>query len=63
MKSFLFQPESVSLAKFLHGEEIEAPSGLEKGYAAVKVQGFVTGFGKVSGGVIKNHYPKGLRNL
>lgn len=58
-----FQPESVSLAKFLHGEEIEAPSGLEKGYAAVKVQGFVTGFGKVSGGVIKNHYPKGLRNL
>lgn len=58
-----FQLDSESLAKFLHGEEIEAPQGLEKGYAAVKAQGFVTGFGKASGGVIKNHYPKGLRNL
>ena len=31
---------------------------LEKG-----IEGIVTGFGKASGGILKNHYPKGLRLL
>ena len=54
---------SPALGAFLHGEEIEVPDGLPNGYAAVKAEGFTVGFGKVSGGMLKNHYPKGLRNL
>ncbi|HEX2938537.1 MAG TPA: RsmF rRNA methyltransferase first C-terminal domain-containing protein [Ruminiclostridium sp.] len=55
--------DDVDLERYLHGEEITAPQNCQKGYAAVKADGFVTGFGKVSNGVLKNHYPKGLRNL
>lgn len=47
------------LTAFLRGEEIPA-EGLA-GYTAVAVEGIVTGFGKASGGVLKNKYPKGLR--
>lgn len=43
---------------FLKGEEI--PCSL-KGYLGVKVSGIPLGFGKVSNGKLKNHYPKGLR--
>lgn len=47
---------------WLRGEEIEAQTA-QKGWCAVLVDGFPLGFGKVSGGKIKNHYPKALRNL
>ena len=52
--------DSPQVARFLHGEEI--PCG-ENGYTAVAVEGVITGFGKGSGGRLKNHYPKGLRTL
>lgn len=48
--------------KFLHGEEIPV-EGDFKGYTAVAAGGVITGFGKVSGGMLKNKYPKGLRIL
>lgn len=48
--------------KFLHGEEIACEMGL-KGYTQVKCEGIPLGFGKASAGVLKNHYPKGLRTL
>lgn len=51
------------LEAFLAGEEIEAPEGLAPGYAAVLAQGVCTGFCKCAGGALKNHYPRGLRNL
>ena len=49
------------LTAFLHGEEIavSAPNG----FAGIAVEGMLTGFGKVSGGKLKNRYPKGLRLL
>lgn len=50
-------PEILS---FLRGEELDCGSG---GYTAVCVNGVTTGFGKASGGRLKNRYPKGLRNL
>ena len=56
------QPDSRELMAFLHGEEIPVESRL-KGYAAVACGGVVTGFGKCSGGRLKNRYPKGLRTL
>lgn len=45
---------------FLKGMEIKCTG--EKGYTAVAVEGMTTGFGKCSGGKLKNKYPKGLRN-
>lgn len=47
------------LLAFLRGEEI--PAGGLSGYTAVAAECVVTGFGKASGGVLKNKYPKGLR--
>lgn len=49
-------------AAWLRGEEISAVTACN-GWCAVCVDGFPMGAGKVSGGRIKNHYPKGLRNL
>lgn len=46
--------------KYLQGESISCDSSL-KGYAVVYVDGYSIGWGKASGGVLKNHYPKGLR--
>lgn len=47
--------------KYLRGEEIEATS-VDSGWCAVTYEGVSLGGGKVSGGKLKNHYPKGLRN-
>lgn len=54
--------DSEEIKKFLHGEEIQIDRDI-KGYTAVATEGIVTGFGKASGGNLKNKYPKGLRNL
>ena len=48
------------VAKYLRGEEIDTE--LDGGWCAVSYEGAVIGGGKISGGKIKNHYPKGLRN-
>lgn len=48
--------------RFLRGEELQISPSV-KGYTAVCVNGIVTGFGKASGGRLKNKYPKGLRIL
>ncbi|MCM1136175.1 MAG: RNA methyltransferase, partial [Clostridium sp.] len=32
-----------------------------KGWYLITVDGYSLGWGKLSGGVMKNHYPKGLR--
>lgn len=56
-----FAPDDPLLLAFLHGEEI--PCNIEKGWAAVCVSTIPVGFGKASGGKLKNRYPKGLRLL
>ena len=33
----------------------------EKGWYLITVDGYSTGWGKLAGGIMKNHYPKGLR--
>lgn len=45
---------------YLHGEEIA--KACPDGYCVLTYRGIVLGGGKASGGRIKNHYPKGLRN-
>ena len=49
------------LLAFLRGEEIAVDT--PDGWTGVAVEGVMTGFGKVSGGRLKNRYPKGLRLL
>lgn len=46
-------------ARFMEGEEISM--GAEKGWTLMTYKGMPLGWGKASGGVIKNHLPKGLR--
>lgn len=58
----LLTAKEARCAAFLRGEEIDALTA-QDGFAAVLVDGFPLGFGKVSGGRLKNRYPKGLRNL
>lgn len=45
---------------FLKGETIAARDGAA-GWTLVAVEGYPLGWGKASGGQLKNHYPKGLR--
>ena len=46
---------------YLRGETFPAEG--EGGWHLICVDGFGTGWGKLSGGIMKNHYPKGLRIL
>lgn len=66
-RKVMLNGESVQAAQYLRGLEISA-EGLESfcgkadGWAAVLIDGCAVGGGKISSGVCKNHYPKGLRN-
>ena len=46
--------------RFLSGETIE---GATEGWTLMRYNGLAAGWGKGSNGMIKNHYPKGLRGL
>jgi len=56
------EADDPELDSFLHGQQLDVCDDL-KGYTAVLCGGIVTGFGKASGGALKNRYPKGLRLL
>ena len=47
--------------KYLHGEVIE--TDLPNGWCVLMYNNLILGGGKVVDGVVKNHYPKGLRTL
>ena len=51
--------DDVRLSKYLSGESFEY--AIENGYAVILADGVALGGGKAVNGVIKNHYPKGLR--
>lgn len=50
--------DSEEVFAYLRGESIPCQG---KGWMAVLVDGYPLGWGKASGGILKNHYPKGLR--
>ncbi|EYE89358.1 SAM-dependent methyltransferase [Fervidicella metallireducens AeB] len=56
-----FDKDSKEILYYLKGESIGVESG--KGWYLVQVDGFSIGWGKLSGNILKNHYPKGLRWL
>ena len=51
-----------TVLKYLRGESIGCDPGY-KGYCIVRTDGYPLGWGKATGGILKNHYPKGLRWL
>ena len=50
------------MTEYLSGHEVEARTAAD-GWCCVTVDGWPLGGGKVSGGRVKNHYPKALRLL
>ena len=48
-------------AAFVRGETLA--SGGAAGWALVSWNGWPLGWGRAAGGVLKNHYPKGLRTM
>ena len=53
-----YSSQSAELKKYLMGETL---SSNENGWCAVTVNGYPIGWGKASGGVLKNHFPKYMR--
>lgn len=45
--------------EYLAGQTFQAEG--EKGWYLITVEGYSLGWGKLAGGIMKNHYPKGLR--
>ncbi len=52
--------DGAALSAYLAGEAIPCAAA-GSGFAAVCAQGYPIGFGKLTGGMLKNHLPKGLR--
>lgn len=53
--------ELPAAAAYLNGQTFAA-SG-EKGWYLITVDGYSLGWGKLAGGIMKNHYPRGLRKM
>lgn len=53
------ESESFELKAYLNGQTF--PFAGEKGWYLITVDGYSIGWGKCAGGIMKNHYPKGLR--
>ena len=54
-----FSADSREIRDYLNG--MTFPAEGEKGWYLITVDGYSIGWGKLAGGVMKNHYPKGLR--
>lgn len=63
---WMLDADSAETAAFLHGETLAVPPEL-RGWCLVTLhcgdESFPLGWGKASGGQLKNHLPKGLRRL
>jgi NOL1/NOP2/fmu family ribosome biogenesis protein len=54
-----FSLQEPLLKTYMKGEEIA--TSLQDGWVLISVDGLGLGWGKISQGRVKNHYPKGLR--
>ena len=63
--SWELSPSGDSVIRYLRGEALSEdagiPEGRLKGWVLVCTGGFSLGWAKYAGGMLKNHYPKGLR--
>ena len=53
--------DSTEILQYLKGEPLSSCQEPWKGWTLVTVDGFSIGWAKQAGGLLKNHYPKGLR--
>ena len=63
-----FSSESNEIRQYLNGQTLRpvekaftSGDGASKGWCLVTTDGYSIGWGKLAGGVLKNHYPKGIR--
>lgn len=59
--SLNFSADCPEILAYLNGQAI--PCEGEKGWYLMLADGYSIGWGKLAGGMMKNHYPKGLRQL
>ncbi len=59
-RSYELSVSDHSAEKYIRGESIPVET-TGKGWTLVCIDGYSAGWGKVNNGVLKNHYPKGLR--
>ncbi len=55
-----FPADSPEIAAYLRGETLHGP---QKGWTLLTVDGYSLGWVKGADGILKNHYPKGLRQM
>ncbi len=58
-----FNPDDERLALYLHGDTVTLAEKSDDGFGCVTVCGCPLGGAKCVSGVLKNHYPKGLRRV
>lgn len=57
-----YPADSQEISAYLRGETIKESGPSDgSGWVLIHVDGYSLGFAKLSGGVLKNHYPRGLR--
>ena len=54
-----YASDSPEIRSYLNGMTLQATG--EKGWYLITVDGLSIGWGKLAGGILKNHYPRGLR--
>ena len=59
LRSWNLESGSREIKQYLSGQTFAAEG--EKGWYLILVDGYSIGWGKLAGGIMKNHYPKGLR--
>lgn len=56
-----FDSDSHEIDEYLNGQTLRGIDKKEKGWRLICADGFSIGWAKAAGGMLKNHYPKGLR--
>lgn len=56
-----FRSDSQEIRQYLNGQTLRCPDNKDKGWTLITVDGYSIGWAKLAGGMLKNHYPKGLR--
>ena len=59
LRSWNLESGTREVKQYLSGQTFQAEG--EKGWYLILVDGYSIGWGKLAGGIMKNHYPKGLR--
>lgn len=58
-QSFALTAQDERCGAYLNGQTFPVTEG--SGWCLITVDGYSIGWGKAAGGMMKNHYPKGLR--